>query len=212
MILAAGRGERMKPLTDTIPKPLLKIKGQELIVYHLKKLASIGISDIVINHAWLGDQIVKALGTGARYGLNIVYSPEPKGALETAGGIFNALDKLGQKPFLVINADIFTDMDFSTLKIAPQYLAHLVLVKNPEHNQAGDFGLKNNQLILQGKKFTYSGVGLYRPEFFKGLKPGKSALAPLLTKYIAQNKVSGQIHKGLWSDVGTVARLRALEE
>ena len=164
MVLAAGRGERMRPLTDNVPKPLLTVGGKPLIVYHLEKLSRLGIKQVVINLAWLGGQIRAALGDGARWGLQIHYSDEGEQALETGGGIFQALPLLGAQPFLVVNADVFTEFDFGAIRIAPEALAQLVLVANPMHHPRGDFVLANGRVQEQGgARWTYSGIGLYRP-------------------------------------------------
>ena len=218
MILAAGRGERMRPLTDSVPKPLLRVGGKALIEWHLESLAMAGFRDIVINHAHLGAQIETSLGAGSRYGVAIRYSPEGE-ALETAGGIANALPLLGDKPFLVVNGDVFCDYDFARLlplacSMPPERLAHLVLVDNPVQHPAGDFYLANDMLTEQGDaKLTFSGIGVYRPELFTGIVRGaKAKLAPLLHQAIEQGKVSGEHYRGRWVDVGTPARLQELDE
>lgn len=218
MILAAGRGERMRPLTDTVPKPLLQVGGKALIEWHLEALAMAGFRNIVINHAHLGAQIETALGDGRRYGVSIQYSPEGE-ALETAGGIANALPLLGEKPFLVVNGDVFCDYDFARLShlacaLPPERVAHLVLVDNPVQHPAGDFYLANNMLTEQGDaKLTFSGIGVYRPELFAGVVRGaKAKLAPLLHQAIEQGKVSGEHYRGRWVDVGTPQRLQELDE
>ena len=214
MILAAGRGERLRPLTDSTPKPLLKVGRQSLIEYHLHKLAQAGIKEVVINVAWLGGQIQQALGSGEKYGLNIHYSDEGTQALETAGGIIKALPLLGNEPFLIINGDIFTDYDFNRL---PQTDimgdAHLVMVDNPDHNHKGDFALESGWLKNSGEPlYTYSGIGIYSPEFFAGIAAGVVALAPILKEKIAQQKVSGELFTGSWTDVGTAERLQQLND
>jgi len=214
MILAAGRGERMRPLTDRTPKPLLPVAGRPLIVWHLERLARAGIRDIVINHAHLGDQIEALLDDGAAWGVAIRYSEEPPGALETAGGIANALPLLGDEPFLVVNGDIWCDLDFATLpRLAANDLAHLVLVPNPPHHPDGDFDLQNGRVSGVPPRLTFSGIGLYRPELFNSVERGKPArLAPLLREAMAADRVSGQTHTGRWVDVGTPERLSALDE
>ncbi len=225
MILAAGRGERMRPLTDALPKPLLKAGGYALIEYQLRNLAHAGFIDIVINHAYLGEMIENALGNGARYGVNIHYSPE-KVVLETAGGIANALplltDQSGNLPFLVVNADIYCEMDYASLLPAMralqsntnQRLAHLVLVGNPPHHAEGDFALQGNQVILTGdNRLTFSGIGIYQPQLFNELKPGLPVkLAPLLRQAMQAGKVSGEYFSGQWVDVGTPKRLELLDK
>lgn len=228
MILAAGRGERMRPLTDTLPKPLLRAGTKALIEYHLENLARAGFGDIVINHAHLGHMIEAALGNGKRYGVNIRYSHEPV-ALETAGGIARALPILGgepgnsptEKPFLTVNADVYCELDFSTLLPVMEHmeaspdkdLAHLVLVDNPGHHPAGDFALDSDRVALSGEnKLTFSGIGVYQPKLFKNVMPGSMAqLAPLLREATAAGKVGGQYYRGAWVDVGTPERLRLLD-
>jgi MurNAc alpha-1-phosphate uridylyltransferase len=212
MLLAAGRGERMRPLTDTVPKPLLTVRGKPLIVWHLERLARLGVKQVVINLAWLGDQIRAALGDGERWQLQIHYSDEGAAALETGGGIFQALPWLGPQPFLVVNADVFTDLDFGVLRIAPEALAHLVLVANPMHHPHGDFALVNGRVQQDGgARWTYSGIGLYRPELFAGCSAGKFPLLPLLRRAIASQRLHGQVFEGAWNDVGSVERLAALQ-
>ncbi|MDH5710489.1 MAG: nucleotidyltransferase family protein [Gammaproteobacteria bacterium] len=214
MILAAGRGERLRPLTDNTPKPLLKVGKQSLIEYHLHKLAQTSIKEVVINVAWLGTQIQQALGNGKKYGLNIHYSDEGTQALETAGGIIKALPLLGDEPFLIINGDIFTDYDFNKLiqtNITSE--AHLVMVENPDHNHKGDFALEGSWLKNNGEPlYTYSGIGIYSPEFFAGIANGVVALAPILKEKITQQQVSGELFTGAWTDVGTAERLQQLND
>jgi MurNAc alpha-1-phosphate uridylyltransferase len=214
MILAAGRGERMRPLTDTTPKPLLQVCGKPLIVWHLERLAKAGFRDIVINHAHLGEQIEASLGNGARWGLSIQYSAEGQ-ALETAGGIAKALHLLGEAPFLVVNGDTFTDIDFHGLKavLRSDQLAHLVLVDNPPQHPAGDFVLQNGRVVPDGDvRLTFSGTGVYRPALFQAVQPGQSAkLAPLLRDAIAMGKVTATHHRGVWHDIGTPQRLHELD-
>lgn len=211
MILAAGRGERMQPLTDTIPKPLLKAGGKALIEYHLDNIKQAGLHDVVINHAWLGEQIEARLGDGSRYGLNIEYSREDE-ALETAGGIQRALPLLGDEPFMVINGDIWTDYSLASLPRTLTGLAHLVMVNNPPQHQAGDFMLTSGELLPEGKDcLTFGGIGLYRPALFTGLKPGKSPLAPLLREAMENRNITGEHYTGRWFDIGTPQRLRELD-
>ena len=212
MILAAGRGERMRPLTDTIPKPLLKVAGKMLIEYHLEKLQAAQVTDVVINYAWLGEKIEHALGDGSRYGLNISYSEETE-ALETAGGIVNALSLLGNTPFIVINGDIFCDIDFSSLLAPISGLAHLILVDNPEHNPNGDFSLTEAGAVNQAgeNKLTFSGIGIYHPDLFKNKANGKLALAPVLREAMDQHFVTGSHYQGMWHDIGTPERLSELD-
>lgn len=217
MILAAGRGERMRPLTDTRPKALLPVGGKALIEWHIEKLARAGWREIVINHAHLGAQIESALGGGERFGVTLHYSPESE-ALETAGGIANALGLLGTAPFAVVNADVFSDFDYRRLFEAARQLAtderlaHLILVPNPEHHPAGDFALAGATVGLTGALHTFSGLAAYRPAMFEAIAPGsKAKLGELLLKQIAAQRVSGELYTGRWSDVGTPARLAALD-
>ena len=213
MILAAGRGERMRPLTDETPKPLLRIGGQTLIEHHIHALTQAGITELVINHAHLGEQIVKALGDGDAYGVSIRYSPEPDAALETGGGIHNALPLLGDAPFIVVNADIWTDYRFGSLPEAPAGLAHLVMVDNPEHHPDGDFSLSNGLLSQRGPHMlTFSGIGVYRPALFAGCTPGAFPLGPLLRTAMDREEVSGEQYDGRWFDIGTPERLAAVND
>ena len=207
----------MRPLTDNLPKPLLKVGGKMLIEYHLEKLKAAHITDVVINHAWLGDKIEQALADGSRYGLNITYSAERE-ALETAGGIINALPLLRTADdeadtFLVINGDVFCDYDIKNLSGAIPGLAHLVLVNNPPHHREGDFVLETSGLISYNgeAKKTFSGIGVYHPDLFKDCQPGKLALAPVLRKAMQQQQVSGELYQGIWHDVGTPERLNELD-
>ncbi|MDD5405068.1 MAG: nucleotidyltransferase family protein [Sulfuricella sp.] len=214
MILAAGRGERMRPLTDTIPKPLLQVGGKPLIVWHVENLARAGIRDIIINHAHLGARIEAFLGDGSQLGARIHYSPEPE-ALETAGGIANALPMLGNAPFVVVNGDVFCDFDFSRLNgVAKNYAAYLVLVDNPPQHQEGDFALEGETVRSQGSvMLTFSGIGVYRPEFFAAIARGSRArLAPLLRAAMDHGTVGGMHYTGRWVDVGTPQRLIELNQ
>lgn len=211
MILAAGRGERMRPLTDTVPKPLLRIGGQTLIERQVHALARAGITELVINHAWLGEQIEKALGDGDAYGVSIQYSAETGGSLETGGGILNALPLLGAEPFIVVNADIWTDFPFDSLPSSPDGLAHLVMVDNPEQHPNGDFSLSNGRLSQSGPAMlTFSGIGVYRPELFADCSPGAFPLGPVLRKFMDAGQVSGERFTGSWFDIGTAERLDAV--
>jgi N-acetyl-alpha-D-muramate 1-phosphate uridylyltransferase len=213
MILAAGRGERMRPLSDAVPKVLLEVQGKPLIVRTIEALARAGITEIVINHAHLGHLIERALGDGRRYGVAIRYSAEGE-ALETAGGIAKALPLLGAEPFLAVNGDIFCDFEFSSLaaRSLGADLAHLVLVANPPHHPQGDFSLHGSRAADAGQpKWTFSGIGLYQPALFAGIRQGaKGQLAPLLRAAMARGLVSGQVHRGEWHDVGTPQRLAEL--
>jgi len=213
MILAAGRGERMRPLTDTTPKPLLKVGGKPIIHYHLESLARAGIRRLVINHSYLGGDIEEQLGYGNRWGLSIQYSPEPGAALETGGGIHNALSLLGDGPFLVINGDVWSDYDLAQTGCPTGKLAHLILVDNPAHNPEGDFSLQNGSISSDpGARLTFSGMGVYRAELFGGCEKGAFPLAPLLRAAAADGKVSGEQFHGKWFDVGTPLRLKELDD
>lgn len=216
MILAAGRGERMRPLTDATPKPLLSVAGKPLIVWHIERLASAGYTDLVINHAHLGQQIEATLGDGRHWGVSIRYSPEGEGrALETGGGIHNALPLLGDEPFLVVNGDVFTDLDFATLRLPDRCLSYLVLVDNPQHHPEGDFHLSGMRVRNTADKtglLTYSGIGVYRKELFEHCRPGAFPLAPLLREAMGDDKVCGTHYKGHWIDVGTLERYQLLNE
>lgn len=213
MILAAGRGERMRPLTDSIPKPLLEVYGKALIVYQIEALEMAGVKELVINTGHLGEQIQYELGTGSHFGVDILYSDEGEDILETAGGIIKALPLLGDNPFIVTNADIFTDFDYSSLPEEPSYDAHLVLVDNPAHNLNGDFFLENGRILEQGtQKLTYSGISLFYPHFFENCNSGRAPLAPLLHKAAQEKRLGGQHFTGEWLDIGTPERLKALNE
>jgi MurNAc alpha-1-phosphate uridylyltransferase len=207
MILAAGRGERMRPLTDHTPKPLIELGGRPLIAWHLERLAASGLHDIVVNHAHLGPRIEAVLGDGAAWGVQIRYSPEAP-ALETGGGIRRALPLLGPGPFLVVNADVWCDYDPLTLSLDDADLAHLLLVDNPAHHPEGDFVLEAGRVrVGGGERLTFSGIGLYRPALFDGTVDGPFPLAPLLRRAMDAGRVSGQRHRGSWWDIGTPERL-----
>ncbi len=211
MILAAGRGNRMRPLTDRTPKPLLEAAGKPLIVYHIEHLAAAGIRDLVINHAYLGHRIEAALGDGAAFGVQIRYSAEEQ-ALETGGGIFKALPLLGPEPFLVINGDVWTDCALADLQLAAGDLAHLVLVNNPGHHPTGDFTLVNGRIHPEGSpRYTFSGIGLYHPALFDDHSASAFPLAPLLRKAMLAGRVGGRLHTGHWFDIGTPERLAELD-
>jgi MurNAc alpha-1-phosphate uridylyltransferase len=226
MIFAAGRGERMRPLTDTCPKPLLAVRGRPLIVWHVLNLVRAGITDIVINHAHLGDLIEQTLGDGSRFGARIAYSPEQT-ALETAGGVAQARHLLGDEPFVAISGDIYCPyFDFEQVKdVLPEHdmwgvpwpadkrdLAWLYLVKNPAHHPLGDFGVNLYTLTNEGAPlWTFANIGVYRPEIFDGIEPGSHAkLGPLLRQLIGQGRVGGEVYEGDWTNVGTVEQLEAL--
>jgi N-acetyl-alpha-D-muramate 1-phosphate uridylyltransferase len=211
MILAAGKGERMRPLTALTPKPLLAVRGQPLIVWHVRALARAGIKQIVINLSGLGGQIRDVLGAGGQFGVELSYSDEGAEPLETGGGIFRALPLLGADPFLVVNGDTFTDFDFATLALTRDALAHLVLVPNPPQHPQGDFAMQDGQLNESGApRYTYAGLAAFSPRFFAGCAPGKFPLLPLLRQAIGLGRLRGELYQGLWSDVGTPERLAVL--
>lgn len=214
MILAAGRGERLRPLTDTTPKPLIEVGGKPLIVRHLERLSAAGFRSVVINLGWLGDRIPERLGTGEDFGLEIRYSKEPPEALETAGGIVQALPLLGEAPFLVVSADVLTDYPFERLRAHGKELpAHLVLVDNPPHHPNGDFALTQGRVASRGDlRLTFSGIAVFAPALFTGLSPGRRALRPVLEQAIAEGLVSGERYCGLWNDIGTPARLAEAQQ
>jgi MurNAc alpha-1-phosphate uridylyltransferase len=211
MILAAGRGERLRPLTNHTPKPLLAVAGRAMIEYTIDNLVTAGFQDIVINLSHLGAQIRNHLGDGKQFGANICYSDEGDNALETAGGIQKALPLLGDQAFVVINGDIATDFDYARLHDINIKLAHLILIPNPEHHQQGDFGL-NDGIVDQhsSERYTFSGIGIYHPDLFKHCQPGKLRLADLLREVMGSGQVSGTLFTGFWMDVGTPERLQTL--
>ncbi len=213
-ILAAGRGERLRPLTDTLPKPLIPVGGSTLIEIRIRSLAAVGITHIVVNHAHLGQQILQRLGDGSRYGVRISYSDESRGALGTGGGIIKALPLLQSDPFLVVNSDIWTDYSFTNLPSAPSRLAHLVLVGNPAHNPTGDFCLCGDRVDkldgCMGRRATFTGIGVYRRALFADRAPAVLPLAPLLVSACDRKLVSGEYHTGVWLDIGTPERLQTL--
>jgi N-acetyl-alpha-D-muramate 1-phosphate uridylyltransferase len=213
MLLAAGRGERLRPITDSLPKPLVRVRGRPLIVWHLVRLARAGVRDVVINLSWLGEQLRAALGDGREFGVRISWSEEGPVPLETGGGILKALPLLAPGPFLVVSSDIWTDVDFARIRIAPEARAHLVLIENPSHHPRGDFGLEDGWVVNRDSdRLTYANVGLYRPELFGDFGPGRFPLLSVLNRGIAARQVSGEIHRGDWCDVGTPERLADLEK
>ena len=215
MILAAGRGERMRPLTLRRPKPLLEAGGRALIEHHLHALAAAGFESVVINVSWLGDQVQAFVGDGSRYGLAVRFSDEGPEPLETGGGIFRALPLLGAGPFAVINGDVWTDYPPDSFRNAlePGDLAHLVLVPNPAHNPRGDFALEGGRIQSEGPvRYTFSGLGVYRPELFDVCSDGIFRLAPLLRRAAGEGRVSGELYPGTWLDIGTPERLAALDQ
>ena len=211
MILAAGRGERLRPLTDAVPKPLVELGGKPLIEYHLEALAQAGFREIVINQGHLGEQLEAVLGDGSRWGVHIHWSNEQPEALETGGGIFQALPFLGAGPFLVVNGDVWTDYPFGRLRAVKCDWAHLVMVPNPAHNPSGDFALHGARLREDGSvKQTFSGIGVYHPRLFNGCTPGKFSVVPLLRAAMRERIVTGELYRGRWDDIGTIERLQAL--
>ncbi len=211
MILAAGRGERLRPLTDHTPKPLINVRGKPLIEWHIEKLVHAGVRDLVINLSWLGAQIRDSLGDGKRWDARIHYSEEGAIPLETGGGIFRALPLLGSDPFILVNGDVFTNLDYRQLVLPTNALAHLVLVPNPQHHTKGDFGLLDGQVVDGVElRHTYSGIGVYHSDLFAGCSDGRFPLAPLLRKAMLSRQVTGEYYAGLWTDVGTTERLSAL--
>lgn len=217
LIFAAGRGERMRPLSDTTPKPLLDVGGKRLIEWHLENLATAGVRDVVINTSHLAEQFPPALGDGSRWGLRIHYSYEGPEPLETGGGMQRALPLLGSDPFIAVNGDIWCDLDFSTLRQDPAGLAHLVLVDNPPHHLRGDFFLREGLLendssgplppAGEGTRLTFSGIGVYRPGLLDGQQAGKYSIVPILRSALRSGRISGEHYRGRWSDVGTPQRL-----
>ncbi len=211
MILAAGRGERLRPLTDTLPKPMLEVHGEPLIVRHVRALARAAITDITINLAWLGAKIRERLGDGRDYGVSLRYSEESPRALETGGGIFRALPGLRPGPFAVVNGDIYCDYPFGALAIPPAADAHVVLVPNPPHHPTGDFGLQDGLALPAAPRlYTFAGIGVYRVGFFDGCVDGEFPLRPLLLRCMAAGRCSAELYAGKWEDVGTSQRLAAL--
>lgn len=211
MILAAGRGERLRPVTDSVPKSLVEINGQALLDRHLRSLAKGGVETVVINLGWLGEQITERIGSGEEFDLNVVYSQEGDNILETGGGIHRALPMLGADPFLVINADIYTDMPLPDVQLGDDDMAHLICVPVPQDKSSGDFAIVDGRLRNDGEPmFTFSGVSIYRPEFFADCTPGRFSVVPMLRAAVDADKVSGSIYSGLWRDVGTPERLAEL--
>lgn len=212
MILAAGRGERLRPLTDQTPKPLFRLGDQTLLEHHLTHLAQAGFQRVIINHAYLGWQIKHYLQHHITHNLEIIFSPEPPGALETGGGIVNALPLLGKEPFITLNGDIYTDYDLRALKLPSQSMAHVILVHTPVYKIHGDYGLSaNNLLNNHDKQYTFSGVTVYHPDFFKHALMGRYSVTPMMRQMTDNNCVSGELYQGLWFDIGSVEQLRLAE-
>ena len=211
MILAAGRGERLRPITDDIPKPLVEVRGRSLIERHLELLAGAGVTTVVINLGWRGEQIVDRIGSGRRFGLQVLYSPEYDNVLETGGGILRALPMLGDAPFWVVNGDVLTDFVVRPPDLGDDCEGHLVLVPTPAYRAEGDFDLREGRVARgQERPFTFSGVACYRPGFFANQPAGRFPLAPLLFDACARGSLCGEVHDGLWADVGTPERLDEL--
>jgi N-acetyl-alpha-D-muramate 1-phosphate uridylyltransferase len=213
MLLAAGRGERLRPLTDSLPKPLVRVGGRPLIAWHLARLSQAGVREVVVNLSWLGEQLRAALGDGREFGVRINWSEEGPVPLETGGGILKALPLLAPGPFLVVSSDIWTDIDFASIRIPEESRAHLVLIGNPPHHPRGDFGLEDGRVVeREVDRLTYANVGVYRAELFDGFAPGRFPLLSVLKPAITAQQVSGEIHRGAWCDVGTRERLADLEK
>jgi N-acetyl-alpha-D-muramate 1-phosphate uridylyltransferase len=211
MVLAAGRGERMRPLTDRVPKPLLPVGSEPLVALHLRALAAAGIRDVVMNCSWLGEALQAGLGDGGKWGVTIEYSPEPWPPLDTGGGIFQALPRLGPEPFLLVNGDTWCDLPLGSLELPAGMLGHLVMVPNPDHNPGGDFGLVGGRILPEGEpRHTYGGIAVLAPGLFAGCRPGRFPLAPILRSAAREGMISGMLHRGGWFDVGTPERLHAL--
>jgi len=213
MILAAGRGERLRPITDTVPKCLVEVRGQSLLERHLEHVSKAGIKDVVINLGWLGDQIVERVGSGSEFGLNVLYSDEGDNVLETGGGIKKALPILGSEPFLVLNADIFTEMPVPNITLGDNALGHLVLVPTPDYRAVGDFDLKGGKIRNSDTPaLTFGGVAIYRPEFFDGCEAGEFSIVPLMRAAADAGHLQGSLYEGAWADVGTPERLAAIDK
>jgi MurNAc alpha-1-phosphate uridylyltransferase len=211
MILAAGRGERLRPLTDTVPKALTEVRGQSLLERHLLALKNAGVKTVVINLGWLGEQIADRVGSGAAYGLNVIYSPEDEEILETGGGIHHALPLLGADPFVVVNADICTDMPMPAVELNAQDMGSLMLIPTPDDKAQGDFDVIDGRLRNGPKRpFTFSGVAVYRPEFFADCTPGRFSIVPMLRAAADADQLAAEVYSGSWTDVGTVERLETL--
>jgi MurNAc alpha-1-phosphate uridylyltransferase len=212
MVLAAGRGERLRPLTDSMPKSLVEVQGQSLLERHLENIRRAGIKDVVINLGWLGEQIVERVATGSRYGLSVSYSDEQDDILETGGGIHKALPMLGDKPFLVVNADVYTDMPIPDVSLSRRDMGHLVMVPSPSYREGGDFDVENGRIRNgESQQLTFSGVAVYRPEFFAGCEAGRFSIVPMLREAADDDLLQGSIYAGLWADVGTPERLADID-
>lgn len=213
MMLAAGRGERLRPLTDSIPKALVEVRGERLLERHLKAMAEAGVTTVVINLGWLGEQIVERVGSGSKFGLQVIYSPEYDNVLETGGGIHRALPLLGKEPFWVVNADTYTDFQLHDLVLDESALGHLILVPTPDHRERGDFDLIDGLVRNDpNRELTYSGIALYRPELLAGQKAGRFSLVPLMREAADRGQLTGSVFEGVWEDIGTTNRLARLNE
>lgn len=211
MILAAGRGERLRPITEEIPKALVEVQGRTLLERHLDNIRAAGIETVIINLGWLGERIAELVGSGQSYGLNVAYSPEGDDILETGGGIHRALPLLGKDPFLVVNADVFTDMPLPPAEMGKKDAGHLVLVPTPAHKERGDFELEDGRVVdSDNPALTFSGIAVYRPEFFASCEAGRFPLAPMLKAAARAGQLGGSLYEGLWEDVGTPERLAEL--
>ncbi len=208
MILAAGRGERLKPITNERPKAMCLVHQTPIIEYHIVNLAAAGFKRIIINHAYLGGQLRHYLGNGSHWGVDIDYTPEPPGGLETGGGIVNALPLLGEQPFITVNADIYTDYNFASIDLSIPSLAHLILINKPHYLPQGDFGLsKSGHLQSTNKRYTFAGIACYRPELFADLKLGRYSMSPLLHQLTLKQEITGEIYQGMWFDIGSPEQL-----
>jgi len=214
MILAAGRGERLKPITALLPKALCAVRGKPLIEHHIINLASAGFERIVINHAYLGGQIRRYLGNGHSFGVELCYSPEPPGGLETGGGIMKALPLLGRDPFVTVNGDVYTDFDFTSLPTLHNSLIPSILVnKNSALKHHGDFGLSSDGLVSnEHKKYTFAGIACYQPAVFEAYQQGRYSVTPIIRKLVSQGQVSANLHQGIWFDIGSLERLNAANQ
>lgn len=212
MILAAGRGERLRPLTDHLPKTLFSLGNQPLIGHHLSHLAQAGFQRVIINHAYLGWKIKQYIKNHDTYDLSIIFSPEPPGALETGGGIVNALPLLGDEPFVTLNGDIYSDYDLTALSLPNNSLAHVILVEKPAYRTFGDYGLTANQLNNTKKDYIFSGITVYHPEFFKQTLHGRYSVTPLMRQFTDRQNVTGELYQGLWFDIGSLEQLRLAQQ
>ncbi len=213
MILAAGRGERLRPITDDLPKALVEVRGKSVLEWHLERVSAAGIGHVVINLGWHGEQIVERVGSGERYGIDIAYSDEGDQVLETGGGIHKALPLLGDEPFLVVNSDIFTDMPVPDVQLRKEHLGHLVTVPKPGYLDHGDFNIEAGLIRrTENPRYTYAGFAIYRPELFADCVAGRFSVVPLMFAAADAGRLSGSVYEGRWADIGTPERLAALQE